>query len=44
MDIKDTTVIIRPETAAPEIDEYDEVSTCIIEGEIEIGSFVTYML
>ena len=44
MDIKDTTVIIRPEMAAPEIDDYDEVSTCIIEGEIEIGSFVTYML
>jgi len=25
MDIKDTTIIVRPEMAAPEIDDYDEI-------------------
>jgi hypothetical protein len=44
MDIKDTTVIIRPEMAAPEIDDYDEVLTSSIIGAIEIGSKVEYIL
>ncbi len=44
MDIRDTTVIIRPEMAAPEIDDYDEVLISDIVGTIEIGSKVIYTL
>ena len=44
MDIKDTTVIIRPEMAAPEIDDYDEILISDIVGTIEIGSKITYTL
>ena len=44
MDIKDTLVIVRPEMAAPEIDDYDEVLTSSIVGDIAIGSKVTYIL
>jgi ribosomal protein S12 methylthiotransferase len=44
MDIKTTTVIIRPEMAAPEIDDYDEVLLSDIVGNIEIGSKVSYTL
>ena len=44
MDIKDTTVIIRPEMAAPEIDDYDEILTSSIVGDVAIGSKVTYTL
>ncbi len=44
MDIKDTLVIIRPEMAAPEIDDYDEVLISSIVGNIAIGSKVTYIL
>ena len=36
--------IIRPEMAAPEIDDYDEVLTSSIVGDIAIGSKVTYIL
>ena len=39
-----STVIIRPELHAPEVDEYDEVLTSDIIGKIEIGSFVEYTL
>jgi hypothetical protein len=44
MDIKDSTVIIRPEMAAPEIDDYDEVLISVITGNIEIGSKISYTL
>jgi ribosomal protein S12 methylthiotransferase len=45
MDIKDKTVIIRPELHAPEIDEYDEVlRSKVSEKEIDIGSYVEYVL
>lgn len=45
MDIRDTTVTIRPEMHAPEVDEYDEVAIKkITAGEIEIGSYVEYSL
>ncbi len=44
MDTRDTTVIIRPEMAAPEIDDYDEVLISDIIGTTRIGSKVTYTL
>ncbi len=44
MDIKDNTMIIRPEMAAPEIDDYDEISFSAIIGSLEIGSKVEYSL
>ena len=44
MDIKDTTVIIRPEMAAPEIDDYDEVLISSVIGTSRIGSKVEYIL
>ena len=44
MDILDNTVIIREELHAPEVDEYDEVDTKKISGEIEIGKYVEYTL
>ncbi len=44
MDIKENTVIVRPEMAAPEIDDYDEVPLSDITGNIEIGSKVNYTL
>ncbi|MBC7503741.1 MiaB/RimO family radical SAM methylthiotransferase [Candidatus Gracilibacteria bacterium] len=44
MDIKDSTVIVRPEMAAPEIDDYDEVFTSSIIGATRIGSKVEYIL
>jgi ribosomal protein S12 methylthiotransferase len=44
MDIKENTVIVRPEMAAPEIDDYDEVPLSDITGNIEIGSKMNYTL
>ena len=44
MDIKNTTAIVRPEMAAPEIDDYDEMLTSSVVGALEIGSKVTYVL
>ena len=44
MDIQDHTVIVRPEMAAPEIDDYDEVLISDVTGDIEIGSQVNYTL
>ncbi len=44
MDIKDSTIIIRPEMAAPEIDDYDEMLISDIIGTIEIWSKVVYHL
>ncbi|MBX9809288.1 MiaB/RimO family radical SAM methylthiotransferase [Candidatus Gracilibacteria bacterium] len=44
MDIKDTSAIIRPQMAAPEIDDYDEIALDKITGNIEIGSHVSYTL
>ena len=44
MDIKATTMIIRPEMAAPEIDDYDEVLISDIIGATRIGSKITYTL
>lgn len=39
------TVVIRPELHAPEVDEYDTVTIKnIVNGEIEIGSYVEYIL
>ena len=38
------TIIIRPELHAPEVDEYDAVDTNDIVGNIEIGSYVEYIL
>lgn len=36
MEIRDKTLIIRPELAAPEVDEYDEVSLEHIHTEYAI--------
>ena len=45
MDIKWSSVIIRPELAAPEVDDYDEVPMSdIITQDIGIGSYVEYTL
>jgi hypothetical protein len=44
MEVKEKTVIIRPELHAPEVDEYDEVDMQNIEGDIEIGAKVRYTL
>jgi hypothetical protein len=41
---KPKTLIVRPEMAAPEIDDYDEVLISDIIGDIEIGSKVEYTL
>ena len=39
------TIIIRPELAAPEVDDYDEVLVSdIVEKDIDIGSYVAYTL
>lgn len=39
------TVVIRPELHAPEVDEYDTVAIKnIVNGEVEIGSYVEYIL
>ena len=45
MDIGDKTLIIRPELAAPEVDDYDEVPTqnLLTKGG-DIGMYVEYML
>lgn len=37
-------MIIRPELAAPEVDDYDEILISDIVGDIEIGSKITYAL
>ncbi len=45
MDIKEKTLIIRPEMAAPEIDDYDEISIeKISPKEREIGTKVEYTI
>ncbi len=45
MDIKEKTLIIRPEMAAPEIDDYDEIALEKIEKKYrEIGTKVEYIL
>ncbi len=45
MEIREKTLIIRPELAAPEVDDYDEVYTSDIETEnIDIGKYVSYTL
>jgi hypothetical protein len=45
MDIKSSSVIIRPELAAPEVDDYDEVPTGdIVTQDIGIGSYIEYTL
>ncbi len=45
MDIRENTIIIRPELAAPEVDDYDEVLRTDIEGgDISIWSYLTYTL
>ena len=46
MDIKDATLIIRPEMAAPEIDDYDEVpyEKVFSKWENEIGKYIEYTL
>ena len=42
---KRKTIIIRPELAAPEVDDYDEVlMSDIVEKDIGIGSYVEYTL
>jgi ribosomal protein S12 methylthiotransferase len=44
--VSETTYIVRPELAAPEVDEYDEVSQENIQeiGEVGTGSFIKYTL
>lgn len=45
MELKPQSAIIRREIAAPEVDEYDEVSYQAIttrKKDLEIGTFVTY--
>lgn len=46
MDIKDNTVIARPEMAAPEIDDYDEIKyeNILSKWENEIGKYIEYTL
>lgn len=44
MEIRAKTCIIRGELHAPEVDEYDEVKKEDIEGKMEIGSKVGYIL
>ena len=45
MEIKETRVIIRPELAAPEVDDYDEVDIWdVVTKDIKIGSYVEYTL
>lgn len=45
MDIHETSAIIRPEMAAPEVDDYDEVALSdITSTDIEIGKYVEYTL
>lgn len=44
MEVKEKTIIIRPEMHAPEVDEYDEVALKNIKtGKIEIGEKVQYI-
>lgn len=45
MELKPKSAIIRREIAAPEVDEYDEVSYTAIstpKKHLEIGAFVSY--
>lgn len=44
MEIREKTIIIRPELAAPEVDEYDEVLKGDVEWNPEIGKLVQYTL
>jgi ribosomal protein S12 methylthiotransferase len=45
MDIKDSTIIVRPEMAAPEIDDYDEIEIKKIPQQMrEIGTKIEYTL
>ncbi len=46
MEIQKKSVIIRPELAAPEVDEYDEIDLSHITSEspLEIGKYVQYIL
>ena len=45
MSLREKSVIIRPELAAPEVDEYDEVALADITTEdINIGKYVEYTL
>lgn len=46
MDIKDSTLIVRPEMAAPEIDDYDELpfEGVITTGEFHIGKYIEYSI
>jgi ribosomal protein S12 methylthiotransferase len=44
MEIGESNVIIRPELAAPEVDEYDSITKNILPEDIEIGKYVDYML
>ena len=45
MSLREKSVIIRPELAAPEVDEYDEVRRLDINaGDIAIGAYVEYTL
>ncbi len=45
MELREKSVIIRPELAAPEVDDYDEVPlTDIVTQDIGIGSYVEYSL
>ena len=47
MEIRDDSVIVRPELHAPELDEYDEVNISDIiadQKNIEIGNYVSYSI
>lgn len=44
MEIREKTLILRPELAAPEVDEYDEVESIKVLENFEIGKRVQYIL
>ena len=45
MEIYEKSVIIRPELAAPEVDDYDEVNISdIVTTDLDIGKYVEYTL
>ena len=44
MEIGESNIIIRPELAAPEVDEYDSIPKNTLSKDIEIGKYIDYIL
>ena len=46
MEIQKKSLIVRPELAAPEVDEYDDIplSRVVSQNGLEIGTYIQYTL